>query len=61
MNDKQLVLELLKRLPANVSLRKIAKEIRLLAAIREGKEQADQGQVISHEKIKREFATWIKI
>ena len=59
MSDKQLVAELLKRLPANAKLRDIGKEIEFLAAIREGEEQADRGQVISHEKVKREFASWI--
>jgi predicted transcriptional regulator len=59
MSDKQLVVELLKRLPADVKLRAIGKEIEFLAAIREGEEQADRGEVIAHEEVKRAFSSWI--
>jgi len=59
MSDKQLVVELLSRLPADVKLRDIGKEIEFLAAIREGEEQADRGEVVSHEQVKKEFASWI--
>jgi predicted transcriptional regulator len=59
MSDKQLVVELLKRLPADVKLRQIGKEIEFLAAIREGEEQADRGEVVPHEEVKQGFSTWI--
>jgi predicted transcriptional regulator len=59
MSDKQLVVELLNRLPADAKLQDIGKEIEFLAAIREGEEQADRGEVVSHEQVKREFASWI--
>jgi predicted transcriptional regulator len=59
MSDKQLVVELLNRLPADAKLRDIGKEIEFLAAIREGEEQADRGEVVPHEQVKREFASWI--
>jgi predicted transcriptional regulator len=35
--------------------------IEFLAAIREGEEQADRGDVIPHEQVKKEFASWIQI
>ncbi len=59
MSDKQLVVELLNRLPADAKLQDIGKEIEFLAAIREGEEQADRGEVVPHEQVKREFASWI--
>ncbi len=59
MSDKQLVVELLKRLPEDAKLQDIGKEIEFLAAIREGEEQADRGEVVPHEQVKREFASWI--
>jgi predicted transcriptional regulator len=59
MSDKQLVVELLNRLPENAKLQDIGKEIEFLAAIREGEEQADRGEVVPHEQVKREFASWI--
>lgn len=59
MSDKQLVVELLNRLPEDAKLQNIGKEIEFLAAIREGEEQADRGEVVPHEQVKREFASWI--
>ena len=59
MSDKQLVVELLNRLPADAKLQDIGSEIEFLAAIREGEEQADRGEVVPHEQVKREFASWI--
>jgi predicted transcriptional regulator len=59
MSDKELVMDLLKKLPADAKLVDISKEIEFLAAIREGEEQADRGEVVSHEQVKREFKSWI--
>jgi len=54
-----MVMDLLNRLPADVKLRDIGAEIEFLAALREGEEQADRGEVVPHEQVKREFASWI--
>ena len=59
MSDKELVADLLNRLPADVKLREIGREIEFLAALREGEEQADRGEVVSHDSVKKEFASWI--
>ncbi len=59
MSDKQLVVELLNRLPDDAKLRDISREIEFLAAIREGEEQADRGEVVPHEQVKGEFASWL--
>jgi predicted transcriptional regulator len=59
MSDKQTVLDLVNRLPENASLSEIAHEIEFLAAIREGELQADRGEVVSHDDVKREFTSWI--
>lgn len=59
MSDKQLVVELLNRLPEDAKLQDISKEIEFLAAIREGEEQADRGDVVPHQQAKGEFASWI--
>ena len=59
MSDKQLVVELLNRLPEDAKLQDIGKEIEFLAAIREDEEQADRGEVVPHEQVKKEFASWI--
>jgi hypothetical protein len=59
MSDKELVVDLLKRLPADAKLRDIGREIEFLAAIREGEEQADRGEVVLHDQVKKEFTSWI--
>jgi hypothetical protein len=59
MSDKEMVVDLLKRLPADAKLRDIGREIEFLAAIREGEEQADRGEVVLHDQVKREFSSWI--
>jgi hypothetical protein len=59
MSDKELVMDLLKKLPEDAKLTDISKEIEFLAAVREGEEQADRGEVVSHEQVKKEFKSWI--
>jgi predicted transcriptional regulator len=59
MSDKELVMDLLKKMPADVNLKDIGQEIEFLAALREGEEQADRGEVVPHEQVKREFKSWI--
>ena len=59
MSDKQIVIDLLNRLPEDVQLRDIEAEVEFLAALREGEVQADRGQVVSHEQVKRDFKSWI--
>ena len=52
MSDKQTVME---RLPDDVDLKDIKSEIEFLAAIREGEVQADCGEVVPHEQVRKEF------
>jgi predicted transcriptional regulator len=59
MSDKELVMDLLKKLPADAKLTDISKEIEFLSAVREGEQQADRGEVVPHEQVKREFKSWI--
>ena len=59
MSDKELVQDLLKRLPADAKLADIGREIEFLAAVREGEEQANRGEVVPHEQVRREFTSWI--
>jgi predicted transcriptional regulator len=39
--------------------RLLRRRIELARAIREGEEQANRGEVVPHEQVKREFASWI--
>jgi len=45
-------------MPADANLRDIGQEIEFLAALREGEAQADRGEVVPHEQVKREFKSW---
>ena len=59
MSDKELVLQIVRQLPETASLTDISKEIEFLAAIQEAEAQADKGEVVSHEDVKRESASWL--
>ncbi len=59
MTDKQRVLETISGLPEQASLRQIAEEVEILAAIRRGEEAADAGQTTPHEEVKDLLSTWI--
>lgn len=58
MSDKETVLELVKRLPATVSLREILREIEFIAAVKEGLEEIDRGEGISVESVEEMMAEW---
>jgi predicted transcriptional regulator len=58
MSDKETVLELVKRLPATVSLREILREIEFIAAVKEGLEEIDRGEDISVESVEEMMAEW---
>jgi len=59
MNDKQSVLEVIRRLPDEVTLREIRDEIEFLAAVREGEQQADQGRLIPLEQVEKNLQSWL--
>ena len=51
MSNKELVADLLTRLPADVSLQQIAREIEFVAAVREGFTQLDRGEGVPIEQV----------
>ena len=58
MSNKQLVSYLLERLPDNVSLHDIAKEIEFISGVREGLDQLDRGEGIPVEDVEKMIASW---
>jgi len=58
MSDKEAVLELVKRLPATVSLREILHEIEFIAAVKEGLEEIDGGHGISVDSVEQMMEKW---
>lgn len=59
MSEKETVLELVNRLPNNVTLREILREIEFVAAVKEGLEEIDQGQGISINSVEQMMETVI--
>jgi predicted transcriptional regulator len=59
MNTKQIVQDLLEKLPDDVSLHDVAQEIEFVAAVRQGLAEADRGELIPIEEIERELPTWV--
>lgn len=58
MSDKEAVIELLKRLPAEVTLREILREIEFIAAVKEGLDEIDRGQGVSIEAVEKMMEAW---
>ncbi len=53
MSDKEAVMKLVKRLPSDVSLREIVREIEFIAAVKEGLDEIDQGKGVSIEAVEQ--------
>lgn len=58
MSSKDLVVELMQRLPDEVSLVDIAREIEFVAGIREAMTEFDAGKTISAEQLLSEIPLW---
>ena len=59
MSDKQLALESIQRVPEDASLDAIAERLEFLAGNRQGLDQIERGETVSHEEVKRQLATWL--
>jgi len=59
MTNKQIVEDLLQRIPDDASLQDIAREIEFVAAIRQGLAELDRGERIPLEDVERELPSWI--
>ncbi len=59
MSNKQIVEDLLQRIPEEASLRDIVREIEFVAAVREGLAELDRGERIPIEEVERELPSWI--
>ena len=59
MSDKELVADLMERMPANASLLEIAREIEFIAGVREGFAQLDRGEGKPVDDVAKELPSWI--
>ena len=57
MRAKELALDVIKRLPDDASMHDVTEEV-YAAAVREGLEELDRGEGVSHEEVKRQFQSW---
>ena len=59
MSNKELVIDLVRRLPDQATLMEIAKEIEFVAGVREGLAQLDRGEGVPLEEVKQQLSSWI--
>jgi len=59
MSSKEIVQDLLQRLPENASLHEIAREIEFVAAVRQGMDEVERGERIPIEEIEKELPSWV--
>jgi predicted transcriptional regulator len=59
MSDKELAVDLVKRLPDSSTLRDIAREIEFIAGVREGFSELDRGEGISLDEVAKQLPQWI--
>lgn len=59
MSNKQIVEDLLQRIPEGASLHDIAREIEFIAGVRQGLAELDRGERIPLEEVERELPSWI--
>lgn len=58
MSNKEVVSDLLTRLPNDVSLQQIAREVEFVAGVREGFAQLDRGEGVDLEKVEKLIESW---
>ena len=58
MSGKQIVRELLEKLPEEASLTDIVEEIEFVAGIREGAAELDRGQSLTAEQLREHLRSW---
>jgi len=59
MSNKQIVEDLLQRIPEGASLHDIAQEIEFIASVRQGLDELDRGESIAIEDVESELPSWI--
>lgn len=59
MSTKQIVQDLLQRLPEDVTLHDIAQEIEFIAAVQKGLAEVERDERIPIEEVERELPSWV--
>ncbi|HEY3580405.1 MAG TPA: hypothetical protein VGK82_07670 [Pyrinomonadaceae bacterium] len=58
MTDKELVQDVLQRMPDDSSLQDIAYEVEFIAAVQQGMAEIENGQWVTAEEIERDLTAW---
>ena len=59
MSTKEIVQDLLQRLPDNISLHEVAQKIEFVAAIKQGIDELDRGEFVPIEQVKTELHAFL--
>jgi hypothetical protein len=59
MSPKEIVTDLLQKLPDDVSLHDIAQHIEFVAGVRQGLAELDRGERFSIDEIERQLPSWV--
>ena len=59
MSNREIAIDLIKKLPEDATLHEIAREIEFVAGVREGFEQIERGEGVPAEKVREMIPSWI--
>ena len=59
MTAKDEILELMKRIPDNLTVDEALEQLQLLYDVHKGLEEAERGETVPHEEAKQRFAEWL--
>jgi predicted transcriptional regulator len=59
MTNKEIVQDLLRRIPDDTSLQDIARELEFIAAVRQGLSELDNGESVPIEEVEKKLPSWI--
>ena len=59
MTNKEIVQDLLRRIPDDTSLEEIARELEFIAAVRQGLSELDNGDSVPIEEVEQEMPSWV--
>ena len=59
MSNREIVIDLVQKLPESASLHDIARELEFIAGVRDGFEQTDRGEGVAADEIRKLVPSWI--
>lgn len=58
MSAKEVVLDVISRMPEGISWEELMEELEILSDLRRANAEIDAGDFVTHEEVKQEIATW---